>query len=82
MFNNIKFTAKVAPKDHNGIELEIGDAVATINEYYYNNIDIYRIVGLTLNEKLIWISDGESIKRRAPKNLIKIKDPKNFLKCR
>ena len=79
MFNNIKFTSKVAPKDHNGIELEIGDAVATINEYY-NNIDVYRIVGLTLNEKLVWISDGESIKRRAPKNLIKIKDPEKFFK--
>lgn len=79
MFNDIKFTSKIAPKDHNGLDLDIGDAVICINKYYHT-LEIWCIIGLTNSEMFVWVSDGNQIKRRLPKNLIKIKNPKNFFK--
>lgn len=81
MFTDIKFTSKVAPKDHNGFDLDIGDVVICINEYY-RTLEVWCIIGLTNSEMFVWVSDGKQIKRRLPKNLIKIKDPKKFLRYR
>lgn len=79
MFSNIKFNSSVAPVDHNGHELEIGNAVMVSTPHGYYATEIGIIMGITKNEKYLWIGDGTYMYKRMPKNVILISDPKAWL---
>ena len=78
MFNNIKFSATVVPKDHNGNDLEIGDFVIVKSQSFYGQICRWRIIGITNDEKYLWLGDGDYMRRRMPKNVIKVTNPQKF----
>lgn len=73
MFSDIKFNASMAPKDHNGSELEMGNTV--FYETYWGVSGVGVIVGITKNEKYLWIGNGLDMFKRMPKNVILIKNP-------
>ena len=73
MFKDIKFNGPV-PLDANGEELEIGDVVFTYAGWTKSTVAM-TVVAQTKSNKYIWVTDGEHLYKRMPKNTILIRYP-------
>ena len=80
MFNDIKFNCDSIVKDHNNNELQIGNTVLYNDRYYKKNMLFSIIIGITLNEEFIWLSDGDNIFKRKPSNVILVSNPEKYKK--
>ncbi len=82
MFNDIKFNCDSIVLDHNNNELQIGNTVLYNSRYSYSRDSMLFaiIIGITLNEQFIWLSDGNNIFKRKPSNVILVSNPKNMSK--
>jgi hypothetical protein len=82
MFSDIKFNCDSIVLDHNNNELQIGNTVLYNDKYgcYRNSMLFAIIIGITLNEKFIWLSDGYDIFKRKPSNVILVNNPEKYKK--
>lgn len=82
MFNDIKFNCDSIVRDHNNNELQIGNTVVYNKNYGYsrNSMLFAIIIGITLNEKFIWLSDGYNIFKRKSSNVILVSNPEKYKK--